>query len=406
MFLSDPADAYSVDLRGIVDDMNETAVGYSFVSDPRNCMAEGRGKLLERLVASAQARSLLRLRNGKIEVHPERWRKYRHQLQRLLGLLYLLVHISDVARRGVELIPIRYVNAPQNPRNIFIYDGQVIVVTGYVKTQAMTGHQKVIARFLGRRVCQIIVALLVDVLPFTTLLDRDHIPKAARCFLWVDGNGVWKTPQATKVLVAETSTRLGLRITMQDYRHIAKVIDREHVRGVEAEEDEDTDDIHDLASAHSTTTADGVYGIDASMLRSLTNRTLQAFRIVSSRWHQFSRLDDQRQLGGKSHVRTLSETAPLPDAKRRTIRFEPNRELEIGLKKLLGPEAVFRSAKQEEALVAIREGTSPLVIVIPPAGGKSLLFQLPASLPGAASWHDDCNPSVSSSDQRCHQALP
>lgn len=158
-----------------------------------------------------------------------------------------------------------------------------MVVTGYDKTQAMTGHQKVIARFLGRRVSQLVVGLLVDVLPFTTLVDHEYIPKAARSFLWADRNGVWKTPQATKVLVAETSIRLGFRITMQDYRHIAKTIDREHVRGVAAEEDEDADDVHDLASAHSTTTADNVYGIDASMLRSLTNRTLQAFRTVSSR---------------------------------------------------------------------------------------------------------------------------
>ena len=58
--------------------------------------------------------------------------------------------------------------------------------------------------------------------------------------------------------------------------------------------------------------------------------------------------------------------------------------MESGLKRLIGPDATYRSVKQQEAVVAIQKGTSPLVIVIPPAGGKSLLFQLPASLPDAA----------------------
>ena len=74
----------------------------------------------------------------------------------------------------------------------------------------------------------------------------------------------------------------------------------------------------------------------------------------------------------------------MPDPKRRTIRLEPREELETGLKKLLGPAATFRSLKQQEALVAIQKGTSPLVIFLPPAGGKGLLFQLPASLSRAS----------------------
>ena len=150
MFLSSPAEAHSFDLRALVDDMNEMAVGYSFVTDPRNRLGGGRERMLKRLTASPEAKSLLRVRNGQMEVQPEEWRKYRLKLQRLLGLVFILAHTDDVPGRGVETVPIRHVNVPQNPRNIFIHDGQVVIVTGYHKSQAITKHQKVIARFLGR----------------------------------------------------------------------------------------------------------------------------------------------------------------------------------------------------------------------------------------------------------------
>jgi hypothetical protein len=57
------------------------------------------------------------------------------------------------------------------------------------------------------------------------------------------------------------------------------------VRGLAADIDDEGDDVHDLADAHSTATADAVYGIDASILRSLTARTLNSFRAVSGRWY-------------------------------------------------------------------------------------------------------------------------
>ena len=331
LFSTDQDLHLQVDVKQLVDDMNDTSTGYSFVSDPRNQLNGGRERMMRRLAASSEATSLIRIRAGSVEVQPEAWRKYRLHVQQFLATLFILIHTDDVPARGVEILPIRCENAPEAPRNVFVHDGQVMIVTAYHKSQAITGQQKAIARFLGRRVGQLLIAYLTEVRPFVTLLDRNRIPKAARCFLWVDEKGIWKTPRATKALVQESAGRLGCRITIQDYRHIAKAIDREHVRGLAGDVEEDGDQAHDLAAAHTPQTADAVYGIDASMLRSLSARTLLAFRTISDRWHQFWRVDSAKPNASNAHIRRVSDTAELPIAKRKQQQPGMHDELRVGL---------------------------------------------------------------------------
>ncbi len=343
LFSADPDQHGLVSVKQLVDDMNETSTGYSFVSDPRNHLDGGRERMMKRLSASPEAGSLLRIRGGSVEGHPEAWRKYRLYLQQFLATLFILVHTDDVPARGVEILPIRCENAPEAPRNVFVHDGQVMIVTAYHKSQAITGQHKVIARFLGRRVGRLLITYLTEVRPFVTLLDRDRVPKTARYFLWVDEKGIWKTPRATKALVQESAARLGCRITIQDYRHIAKAIDRGHVRSLAGDVEEDGDLAHDLAAAHTPQTN------------------------VS-----------------KAHLRGVSDTAELPISKRNRHQPDPREEVRMGLTNLMGPGAQFRSSTQEEAVTAVWKGEGLLVVILPPAGGKSLIFQLPASLTGAA----------------------
>jgi hypothetical protein len=177
-------------------------------------------------------------------------------------------------------------------------------------------------------------------------------------------------------------------VTIQDYRHIAKAIDREHVRGLAGDDVDDTaDDIHDLAAAHSSHTANHIYGIDASMLRSLTAQSINAFRKVTDRWHQFLHMNSRqisKYQGKRQH--SLSETGTLlPTAKRALteIELDNSKELLTALQKLMGPGSNFQSIEQKEAVIEVARGTSPLVVVLPTGGGKSLIFQLHASLPSA-----------------------
>jgi len=67
MFMSDPSEIRSIDLRELVDDICDNTVGYSFIIDRRNNNLQGgREKMLNRLKASSQSSSLLKIVSGRL----------------------------------------------------------------------------------------------------------------------------------------------------------------------------------------------------------------------------------------------------------------------------------------------------------------------------------------------------
>jgi hypothetical protein len=169
--------------------------------------------MVQRLVGAADA-SLFVVRD-RFVVELEGWRQYRRQLDGFRAHLFLLVHIcGEAPARGVEVLSIRHANVAPAPRNVYVCDGQMLVVTAYHKSQAITGQHCVVARFLPERVRQLLAAYLVDVMPFAALFEGAQTPRAAQSTVWADTKGVWTTPRATRALVAETTARLRVRITI------------------------------------------------------------------------------------------------------------------------------------------------------------------------------------------------
>jgi len=230
-----------LDLTKLQDDMNNQTNGFSFLDEPHNGLSGGRERVVANLKQLPVWKTMTGIKDGRIYFRSKEVIKYTSKVEAFLEYLLILIHLTGgQPARGTELTTIRYRNVLQNLRNIYIEDGQVMVVTEVHKSQTIMDAPRVISRFLPSRVGQLLVIYLTDILPFRRMIDRESMASTPKGFLWADKKGIWDTNRMCKALVRETSVHLGHRITVADYRHIAIGIDRMHIRpdrNIEEEED-------------------------------------------------------------------------------------------------------------------------------------------------------------------------
>ncbi|KAM0185122.1 hypothetical protein ACHAPI_012282 [Fusarium lateritium] len=88
--------------------------------------------------------------------------KYLKLVKKFEEFLLLLAYITGgQPSRGEEIIGLRLINGINRDRNIFIIDGEVILITQYHKSLAHFNSPKVIPRFLPRQIGQLFVMYMI-----------------------------------------------------------------------------------------------------------------------------------------------------------------------------------------------------------------------------------------------------
>jgi superfamily II DNA helicase RecQ len=296
-------------------------------------------------------------------------------------------------------------------RNVYIVDGQVMTVVRYHKSMSQWDKPKVVPRFLPSCLGQVVVIYLAYIQPFKEYLNVEVLGGGFSDYVWADEQGPWKTERLTRVLKRETGKRLGVKLHTLDYRHAAVGIGRVVVgesfsRGYqdevgeveEAEVDEEEESALELQNARTTAMGVGNYSVPIDIVKHLSVRSIEAFRPLSMLWHCFLGVDggEGAQQGAwkgvdtakRAEKRSRSGCDDEAGDERLVIRQKAHRvqdsrseAIRRAMQQVLGQEEVrFRSTQQEQALHAVLDAQTPLVVVLPTGGGKSLLFTVPACI--------------------------
>ena len=375
---------------------------------------------------------------------PKKVLRYLRLLSSFRRLLMVILHIwGGQPGRGPEITKLKHCATQQVPGNIFVFDGQVMIVTDLDKSRSIRGLGRKVARFVPERVGQIVVAYIAWILPFEEMLhDQVGIPGASESlssYMWKDARkGAWETDYLSASMASLMAEHTGVELMVSDYRHIAILLARQ-IKGImirrveieagEADEaDDELDDnetgetrdgahwdyIWDLQATHGTVIAAGHYALDVRFPNQLQPEKIAAYREISRLWHRFLegwhknydiKTNSNSTRKRKTEITTeevtikktketkeiklMKPTKPTKQIKR--VKREPSaislppittRDIQLGLERLLGSQARWKLPEQGdamEAIMSLRDQQS-LIVVLPTGSGKSILFLLPSLL--------------------------
>ncbi|KPI44936.1 ATP-dependent DNA helicase tlh1, partial [Cyphellophora attinorum] len=382
-------DQTTLDLGRITDSFMFESEGRSFLTDARNRWLKPGFELM----AGRAARTLLQ--QGRTAWHRKRAQRRLRLIERFERALMREVHVwGGQPGRGLELTTIRYADTVEVPRNVYVFEGDVLIISDRDKNRTVRGFGRKVARFLPRRLGRMMVAYLAWIMPFKTFMMRDAAVGTTSVetytYVWKDGVaagravGPWTTETLTQELRELSGEVIGVPLGTADYRHVAIafgaeikgiMIRRAAVEDVEEDEMEGAgvqrpheghwDCVWDLQATHGRIMARQHYAIDGRFPWQLQPEQMFNFREISRLWHAW--LEGPRVVSGGGLVTPPSSVGSSAASRRRPREETPT---EVGG----SPSKRRRMSREDEHAV-----TSPCVAPAHCSAGSSAEESSPAS---------------------------
>jgi superfamily II DNA helicase RecQ len=398
-------------INDIAENINERRPGASFITDIRNAarFQDGLNWLFQQVIRTpALSESFIRHRRDEAwYVQGAAVAQYEASVQQFLEYLFVVAHVaSGQPGRRSELLGIRWCNKQADTRSIFMRDGYVIFALSYHKSMNLTNAARFPVRAFLPEAGVLLIQYLVLVIPFRKwLLNRTKGSSPISEYLWSNAAGVWPESRMTRVLESVSKRAIGIRLDVQSYRQIAIGIAIKKFAGLKLDEgvksgsDSDGEgtsrmegsmpEVFHLQASHTVRTGNRAYGGTINFNGGLTDAAVQEFIYASQVWHGFI-MNDHKQASGSKHDRSKSTDLLGPLAKRIALRGAKQycrrhwtmEETRVVLR-TIHPQGAYKSLKQEQAVRAVVQGLSPVIVILGTGAGKSLVYQLQQKLPGA-----------------------
>lgn len=332
----------TIELGDIVDSLVYEGPGRSFATNGKNRwlrpgagrMAELVGRRLFRAVETEGGRVVYECRRQATE-------EYILGLKRFKGAILTAIHIwAGQPGRGPEMLTLKHCDTEELPRNAFVFDGLMLLITDHDKQR----QGRRVARWLPVDVSRMLVAYIAWLVPFEQVLHRlSGIRGPADTlhpWLWKDASkNLWNTEDLSRRLDILTSTHMGVRLTTASYRHVAIELGRQ-IKGLviaqaemdatnggqeceewidphtgEVREQPMLDYIWDLQATHRSQIAASHYAISVMHPDQLQPELLMKYKLISELWHGYLRGGGEGQVGRKRGVPEGPEGPPTKRAR-------------------------------------------------------------------------------------------
>ncbi|PWI64550.1 hypothetical protein PCL_09563 [Purpureocillium lilacinum] len=221
------------DLSTIADDLTNKVPGWCFLDSPENGFV-GKYKAMTRRVWLSSFRGSALAKAGQ-------WLScscltYLEAGIELATKIFVALHLTaGLPGRGTEITSIRLRNTKLAARNVFVREGQILIVISYSKSRASNNHAFYTVRYLPKDLASSVLAYLTYIWPFIDFLaNRLELPQfRSNEFLFPDSGAkhsrkhLSSTP-ATAALRLFTS-RLRTPWTLSLYRQAAIAIARRYI---------------------------------------------------------------------------------------------------------------------------------------------------------------------------------
>ena len=148
--------------------MSNRRPGYSFVAEPKNNL-QSSFRMLSKCAFSPGQASFSLKGSGR-----QRALQYLRGRDRLVRLFYAAIHLtSGMPARSEELRRIRWANTPSAARNIFVYNGMLILIFAYNKASMNYNNSFYVMRRPYPAIEKALFIYLGWIRPFSDFLSRE-----------------------------------------------------------------------------------------------------------------------------------------------------------------------------------------------------------------------------------------
>jgi hypothetical protein len=293
----------------VVENLSNTEVGYSFLTDQRNEAFKVQDRLLVAIVESKEQQTrFLQFNAGSGKVVWNRstlrqWLLDYSDFQRLA--LTRCELLAGGPGRSTEFTGMQQHNTVnRNTRNIHILDNYVAIVRQYHKSAQLTGQDTFIPHALDGVMSDLIIQDLALAKPFAQFAahlcfpDRPDIQELYRDYLFVNNTQLFTVESMTEVLKDYTLPVLGMSLGIRDWRHIAIAFKRKLCsEAMDLYDGAFSDSIHIRQAGHSRAMEDRMYGLSPDALLGAAEDLLPLFMAASTKWQVL-----HRAVPGERHI--------------------------------------------------------------------------------------------------------